>query len=95
MRAEHYVSAGTEHLTLYAYDGCFYCERVRQAAGALGLLLREKNIFREPEAASELIEARGRRTVPVLRIEREGEMSEWMPESRDIIRYLHREFGDR
>ena len=42
--------------------------------------------------------ARGRGTVPVLRIvegegEGDGARDEWMPESRDIVSWLRREYG--
>ena len=38
--------------------------------------------------ADELIESRGRATVPVLRITSPNGEERWMPESPDIVRYL-------
>ena len=72
---------------LYHYDTCFYCRRVRQAMERLGVEAELRDIRREPTFRTELMSATGRRTVPVLRIESE-DGTQWMPESRDIVRYL-------
>lgn len=74
-------------LALYHYDGCPYCDLVRAEIDALGLDVELRDIEEEPERLRELVAARGRRTVPVLRIERGGSV-EWMPESADIVRWL-------
>lgn len=84
----------TDDLSLYLYDGCPFCERVRRAVRELGIELEERNIFHDPEHMTALMEARGRRTVPVLRIHHEDGEDEWMPESADIVRYLHERFGE-
>lgn len=77
-----------KHLALYYYDGCFFCHRVRRAADKLGIKLEERNILRSREHMSALVEARGRRTVPVLHITRADGQVEWMPESEDIVDFL-------
>lgn len=82
-----------DQLILYHYDSCFYCMRVRQAAVRLGIELELRNVHHEPQHHSDLIEATGRRTVPVLRIESNAG-TEWMPESADIVRYLTALAGD-
>jgi glutaredoxin 2 len=41
----------------------------------------------------DLVAARGRRTVPVLRRDLADGTVDWMPESRDIIDYLQRTYG--
>ncbi|MBT8495368.1 MAG: glutathione S-transferase domain-containing protein [Deltaproteobacteria bacterium] len=62
--------------------------KVRHVIDELGLDVELRDVRRDPTHRADLIEARGRRTVPVLRIDRgEGE-DEWMPESRDIIHFL-------
>ncbi len=78
-----------EDLALYVIDRCGYCDDVRDAARELGLELEERDLA-DLEHRRALIAARGRKTVPVLRI---GE-DRWMPESQDIIAYLHERFGD-
>jgi DNA segregation ATPase FtsK/SpoIIIE-like protein len=46
-----------------------------------------------PEHLRDLVEARGVKTVPVLRIRHPEGRDEWMPESADIVRYLDGRFG--
>ncbi|MDD9939813.1 MAG: glutaredoxin [Myxococcales bacterium] len=74
-------------LTLYHLPTCPYCLRVRQAAQHLGIELRLRDIARDPEAREELIATRGRRTVPVLRVEQSGRV-EWIGESEAIVEFL-------
>jgi len=81
-------------LQLYHYYGCFYCERVRHAMGELGILIEERNILEQPAFRRELRDATGRSTVPVLRVEQADGSVHWMPESRDIVRYLRARFGE-
>ncbi len=80
-------------LSLYHYRGCYYCERVRRSMKALGISLEERDVVGDREHMQELVEARGRRTVPVLRIEHPEGGSTWLPESKDIVRYLEANFG--
>ncbi len=73
---------------LYHYPSCFFCVRVRRALSSLGIEAELRDIHQDGRWREELVAARGRQTVPVLRIESEdGEVS-WMSESRDIVRYL-------
>jgi len=81
-----------DKLSLYQYESCYYCRKVRGALRDLGLEIEIRDIHRERRWLDELVEARGRRTVPVLRIEGE-DGTEWMPESEDIIAYLYRISG--
>jgi glutaredoxin 2 len=47
-----------------------------------------RHIWDDPQHRADLQAARGRSTVPVLRItDKDGDR--WMPESADIVRYLH------
>ena len=80
-------------LTLYHYVGCPFCDRVWDAAERLGIVLEERNIFEDRTYREELVAARGRATVPVLRIDHEDGRVEWLPESMDIVRYLTRRSG--
>ena len=80
----------TDRLALYVMNGCGYCEDVRAAVRDLGLAIEERDIYADPAHRQALVAARGRKTVPVLRI---GEGT-WMPESQDIIRFLYERFGE-
>ncbi|MFO0682775.1 MAG: glutathione S-transferase N-terminal domain-containing protein [Sandaracinus sp.] len=80
-------------LALYHYDSCPFCFRVRRALSRLGVEVELRNIHESPEHLRALVEARGAKTVPVLRIRHENGQDEWMPESADIVRYLDQRFG--
>ncbi|MEM6926102.1 MAG: glutaredoxin [Myxococcota bacterium] len=77
-------------LSLYMFEGCAYCERVRVALRDLEMPIEERDIRREPAHASTLIEALGNSTVPVLRID-EGGTTRFLPESADIVAHLYAE----
>jgi glutathione S-transferase len=81
-----------DDLMLYHYDSCPYCVRVRRALSRLGVEVELRNIDESEQHLEELVKARGRRTVPVLRIRKDGG-DVWMPESADIVRYLEQRFG--
>ncbi len=83
----------TERLALYHYATCGFCRWVRSVIDELGLDVELRDIHRDPQHMADLVAARGRRTVPVLRREQPDGTVEWLPESRDIIAYLHRTYG--
>jgi glutathione S-transferase len=79
-------------LSLYQFDGCPYCRRVRQAMARLGLAIELRDIHAEPRYRQELVAATGRGTVPCLRIEVGSGRVRWLHESLDIIAFLERQF---
>jgi len=83
----------TDRLALYHFDGCPFCMRVRRMIDELGLDVELRNIHEGRTHLDELREARGRTTVPVLRITSADGEDRWMPESTDIIRYLQATYG--
>ena len=74
-------------LVLYVTPFCGFCRYVQSAIRQLGLEVEIRNVAADREALEGLFNARGRTTVPVLRITSE-EGEQWMPESRDIVDYL-------
>lgn len=82
-----------ERLSLYHFEGCPYCNRVRRAALRLGTALELRDIHQNPHFRAELVEARGRPSVPVLRVEALGESSRWLPESEEIVAWLYERAG--
>jgi len=80
-------------LTLYHFIGCPFCSMVRANIERLGVDVALRDIFADSAARDDLIEARGRATVPVLRITSPDGEERWMPESRDIVRYLEKISG--
>ncbi len=83
---------GQKMALYYYYDGCPFCSMVMAYVNELGIDLELRNIMTEPSYRRELVEARGRGTVPVLRIEYPSGDEHWMPESRDIAKYLQDNF---
>ena len=75
-------------LSLYYYPSCGFCSMVRNTADKEGVSLELRNIHEDRSYLQELVGARGRQTVPVLRIEEADGSVQWMPESRDIMAYL-------
>ncbi len=83
-----------DDLALYHFESCPYCRRVRDALRRLQIEIELRDIQLDPRHRQELIAARGRPTVPVLRL-RSPEGDRWMPESADIVRYLEERFATR
>ena len=83
-------------LALYKYDTCGYCRLVMRVVDELGIgdRVEMRDVLRSPERRAELYQARGRGTVPVLRIEDDEGSVQWMGESRDIAAWLRSRFGD-
>ena len=79
---------GMGALTLFGYPSCPFCARVLRAIDELDLDIPLANTMQDAGARGAVVEAMGRGTVPVLRIEGDDGAVEWLPESADIIRYL-------
>ena len=86
-------SPAEDALALYYYDGCPFCNFVRSVSEQLGVNLELRNILDDPQHREDLVAARGRATVPVLHITSPDGDERWMPESRDIVRYLEKTYG--
>lgn len=82
-----------DRLALYHFEGCPFCTRVRRVIDELGLDVELRDIHADRKLMEELLEARGRTTVPVLRISSADGEERWMPESADIVRYLQASYG--
>lgn len=82
-----------DRLALYYFDGCPFCNMVRSAIERLDVDVELRNIMEDSQHRDDLIEARGRATVPVLRIASPNDEDRWMPESRDIVSYLQKTYS--
>ncbi|MGF1562592.1 MAG: glutaredoxin family protein [Geminicoccaceae bacterium] len=87
--------ASGDTLILYHLDYCPFCLRVRKVIDQLGLQVELREISENDAWRAELVAARGRPTVPVLRIIESDGDERWMPESQDIIDYLRRTYGQQ
>ena len=92
---EHYSLAhgDQDRLALYYLPSCPFCVIVLRAIRELGIEVERRDISQNPAYRDELVAARGRATVPVLRITSPDGEERWMPESRDIVHYLQKTFG--
>lgn len=73
----------TNTLTLYQYDYCPFCRKVRRFMEANHIDIPMKDTLLDPEAREELIQLGGKGQVPALRIE-----DKIIYESDDIIRWM-------
>ena len=74
--------------TLYQYESCPFCYRVRLFLDEAGITLPLKDTMMDQGAFVELIRGGGSRTVPCLRIEDSSGDVRWLYESLDIIKFL-------
>ena len=86
-------SPAEDQLALYYFDGCPFCHMVRTNIDRLGIDVELRNIFSDSQYREDLVAARGRATVPVLRITSPDGEDRWMPESRDIVDYLQKTYA--
>jgi len=93
---ERFAPAATpekDSLALYYFPSCPFCRRVLTAIDEVGIDVDLRNIHADDQYWDELVVARQRPTVPVLRITSPAGDERWMPESLDIITYLERTYG--
>lgn len=81
-----------KYLSLYRFDGCPWCERVRIAIADLNLEIEERDIRTHLDYERELQDAMGSGMVPVLRIDSK-QNTEWIGESSEIVRHLYANYG--
>ena len=88
------IMCAMEIHTLYQFETCPFCARVRRFLIESGLSVPMKDVQRDPAARRELVEGGGSGMVPCLRIERDGAVT-WLYESLDIIEYLRNRLPQR
>jgi glutaredoxin len=98
--AEHFVeryrrseTPEQDKLALYYTPWCPYCHLVREVIDELGVDVELRDIESDSHHHQELVAARQRATVPVLRITSPSGDSRWMPESSDIISLLEKNYA--
>ena len=93
---ERFATAATpreDSLALYYFPSCPFCRRVLTVIDEVGIDIDLRDIHADRQYWDELVAARQRPTVPVLRITSSDADERWMPESRDIITYLEKSYG--
>jgi len=73
--------------SLYQFNACPFCIKVRRAMRRLNLPIELKNVNIDQDLKKELIAQGGSSKVPCLKIK-----DTWMYESDDIIKYLENKF---
>jgi len=86
------VDQQTKTLTLYQYNACPFCVKVRRQILRLGLNIELKDAQNDTQAKNELLQGGKQLQVPCLRIQ-EGENVKWLYESGDINAYLQKRFA--
>lgn len=82
----------TANLSLYQFEACPFCVKVRRALRRNGLNIELRDARKVELHRDELLQGGGKVKVPCLRIdEGEGEVR-WMYESSDIINYLEKTY---
>jgi glutaredoxin len=87
------VEQSLARYSLYHFDGCPFCIKVRRAMQRMNLPIELRDASPAGEHRTALANEGGRIMVPCLRIEKEDGSSEWMYESKDIIAYLDERYG--
>ena len=75
-------------LSLYHFEGCPFCLITRNAIRKNRLNVQLRDIQLETEYLDDLVIHGGKPQVPCLLIEKEGERSQWLYESNEIIQFL-------
>ncbi|MGF1727293.1 glutaredoxin family protein [Photobacterium nomapromontoriensis] len=86
------VNQALQAITLYQFESCPFCVKVRRAAKRLNLPLSTVDA-KQNEHGKALVEGGGKRKVPCLRIQQTSGEVTWMYESNDIIAYLEERFS--
>jgi len=82
-----------EKLALYHMPYCPYCGIVSDELQRLNVKAENRDTSANAKHRGDLIAKRNRATVPVLRIYFKDGSEEWMPESRDIVKFLRASYG--
>ncbi len=88
------LTQAAEGLSLYQFEACPFCIKVRRALVRLGVTIPIHDVKRSPQHERELIERGGKRKVPCLRIVDEAGAETWLYQSSVIIEYLESRFTD-
>ncbi|WP_261841336.1 glutathione S-transferase N-terminal domain-containing protein [Aliamphritea ceti] len=81
----------TANLSLYQYEACPFCVKVRRAMRRFNLNVEVRDAKRNQDFKAELEKDGGKLKVPCLRIE-EQDGVRWMYESGEIIQYLEQNY---
>ncbi|MCO7226275.1 glutaredoxin domain-containing protein [Pleionea sp. CnH1-48] len=87
------IDQQTALLSLYQFEACPFCVKVRRAAKRLSLNLELRDAKNDAVFRQQLEQEGGRIKVPCLRIVDQDNQVKWMYESKDIVAYLNKRFA--
>lgn len=82
------LDAFAAELTLYEFNACPFCVKVRRELRRLGIDIERRDARRDEGHREELLAGGGRYQVPCLRIPAEDGSAQWLYESGEIIDWL-------
>jgi len=86
------VDSEINNMALYQFEACPFCVKVRRSMKRLNLDIAVRDAKNDATYGNELEQQGGKRKVPCLRIEENGQV-QWMYESNDIIAHLEKKFA--
>jgi len=87
------MAVNIDKLALYYRPTCSYYVRVIDVLDDLNVAVQRLDTSLKSPHRDDLVAQRNRATVPVLRIYYKDGRQDWMPESRDIIKFLKSNYG--
>lgn len=85
------VDKKTQHFTLYQFEACPFCVKVRRFIRKNSLKIELKDAKSNMSNKSELVNNGGKQKVPCLKIEKINAKTIWLYESDAIIAFLAKE----
>ena len=86
------VDKETKNLTIYQFEACPFCVKVRRFIRKNSLNINLKDAKNNKTFKSELVNEGGKHKVPCLKIEKINSKTIWLYESTEIIKFLKKEF---
>jgi len=86
------VDKETKKLTIYQFEACPFCVKVRRFIWKNSLKINLKDAKKNKKFKSELVNGGGKHKVPCLKIVKKYSKTIWLYESTEIIKFLKKEF---
>ena len=93
MKDQEVVDAKTSKMSLYQFNACPFCVKVRRQLRKHSLNVELRDAKNNTLFKDELIREGGKHKVPCLRIEDAAMKAVWLYSSDDICSYLKKEFS--
>ena len=89
---QHKLDKKTKGLTIYQFEACPFCVKVRRFIRKNSLKINLKDAKNNITFKSELVNEGGKHKVPCLKIAKKYSKIIWLYESTEIIKFLKKEF---